>query len=152
MLFWWACFSSELGSSVTHLRIQSRICVSRHVFVTPVTNDIINMRHQSYKCVSDRKSASAVTICDPSHMLTLCAWDCTLSITYDVIACQSSTNLLFLIKSHTHANRFTKGLGRELASFLLPKIYISSWISSGPYLYAARDFIKYDPKLHTALK
>jgi hypothetical protein len=36
-------------------------------------------------------SASLVTKCDPGHMLTLCAGDCALSITYDVIACQFST-------------------------------------------------------------
>ena len=41
----------------------------------------------SHRCVTP------VTTCDPSHMVTLCAWDCTLSIPYDVIACQSPTQV-----------------------------------------------------------
>jgi hypothetical protein len=60
MLFWWAC-------PLVNLRLeQSHNCVSGRI-----------LRLQSRICDSSHKCASSVTTCDPGHMLTLCAWDCT---------------------------------------------------------------------------
>lgn len=45
---------------------------------------------------SSRRSMTLVTTCDPVCLLTLCAWGCTLSISYDVMACRSATVMWFL--------------------------------------------------------
>ena len=66
------CYSEGHVSPVS-LCLLSRICVSRHVFVTPVTIENTNMQHQSHKCVSGCISVSAVTnVRSWSHVDPLC--------------------------------------------------------------------------------
>jgi hypothetical protein len=84
MLFWWACPLVDLRLEQSHncvsgriLRLRSRICDSSHKWHHQYATPAAYMCLWSHKCDSSYKCASSVTTCDPGHMLTLCAWDCT---------------------------------------------------------------------------
>ena len=63
-LKWPAIYAILMSMSPSELATRVSLvayCVSSHVFVTPVTNDVTNMRLQSHKCVSGRISVTPVT-------------------------------------------------------------------------------------------
>jgi hypothetical protein len=54
-------YYSEEHVSPVNMCLLSRICISRHTFITPVTNENTNIQHQSHKCVSGHKYVILVT-------------------------------------------------------------------------------------------
>jgi hypothetical protein len=94
------CYSDK-HVPLVYMQPQSHTHNTSHILTTPVTclwlqsqmiTLICNSSH-IHKSDNSHKCVTAVPICAPSHMLTLCAWNCTFSITYNVIACQASTRL-----------------------------------------------------------
>jgi hypothetical protein len=107
MLFWWACSLVNLRLEQSHncvsgrvLCLQSHVCDSshkwHHQYATPVAYACLWL----HKCDSSHISASPVTTCDPGHMWPFVLEITPPSITYDVIAWQSSTNTSPLTNNH----------------------------------------------------
>jgi hypothetical protein len=94
------CYSDEHVSPV-NLLLQSRICASSHIFAPPDMYLWFQSQMTSSWWNTSCMSVSPVTTCDlghiqdhkQNHMLTFCAWDCTLSITsLAIIASQPLTS------------------------------------------------------------
>lgn len=92
-------------------------------------------------CYSNHMNVSPIRTWDSNYMLTRCAWDCTLSSTYDVIALQSSTVLtsstmtmqcVWIVFVHNYAQQravFANRADNNQAN-VTTRVQLESWLAT----------------------
>lgn len=86
-MVYYDCYCDEHVSPV-NLPLEDCKIASPITYVVPVTD--VQLQSQYVILVFQSQMCDCNHKCDPSHMLACCGWDGILSITYDVVTCQSS--------------------------------------------------------------